>query len=193
MSAKQIAITGLVAVLFVSSAQPAGAAEPLADKVRGSIDKGANYLKKHQENRGGEWNWENTGVTLVFKGGSSCLAALALLNSGVPTNDPVIQRVLPYIRKLKADQTYILGLQAMVLAEVGEAKDLSIIQGNVDAEAEQYGLVACVGSTSLYSTVFSQSLLPSFLLTQMVERFVPFSVACVRKMRSPQMTGVELP
>jgi len=132
MSARQIIASGLVAALLVSSAQPTSAAEPLADKVRAAIDKGIGYLKKRQENRGGEWNWENTDLSPAWPGGSSCLATLALLTCGVKTSDEVIRRGLPYIRGMKPKQTYVIALQTMVLSEVGEAKDLNIIQGNVN-------------------------------------------------------------
>ena len=47
---------------------------------------------------------------------------LALLTAGVPADDPVVRRGLPYIRGLKPKNTYVVGLQTMVLAEVGEAK-----------------------------------------------------------------------
>ncbi len=77
-------------------------------------------------------NWENTGLTLTFTGGPSCLATLALLTAGVKPNDPVIQKVLPYIRSLNPEKTYVVALQTMVLSEIGEAKDLNIIQRNVD-------------------------------------------------------------
>ena len=108
------------------------AEEPLADRVRTSIDRGLAFLKKKQENRGGEWNWENSTLALAWKGGTTCLATLAMLTCGVKPAEPVIQRTLPYIRKLMPDKNYVLALQAMVLAEVGEAKDKDIIQRNVN-------------------------------------------------------------
>ncbi|MCE9533324.1 MAG: DUF4159 domain-containing protein [Planctomycetes bacterium] len=123
----------MVVILSLTAAQPARAAEPLAERVRKSLEKGIQYLTNKQENRGGEINWENAEfVGGLWKGGTSCLATLALLSSGVKANDQVIVKVLPYIRGLKPEQTYILALQTMVLAEVGEARDLNIIQGNVD-------------------------------------------------------------
>jgi Domain of unknown function (DUF4159) len=123
----------LIPALVLASAQPALSAEPLADKVKSSLDKGIGYLKKRQENRGGEWNWENSELlNQAWSGGTSCLATLALLTAGVNPTEREIQRAMPYIRSLKPTQTYVVALQAMVLAEIGEAKDLNIIQNDVD-------------------------------------------------------------
>ena len=132
MFAKRLIASGFATVLLLSSVEPTVAAEPLADKVRSSIDKGILDLKKNQENRNGDWNWENTDISVVWPGGASCLATLALVNSGVKATDPVILRALPYLRNLKPTQTYAIALQTIVLSEIGEAKDLKTIQANVD-------------------------------------------------------------
>jgi len=119
-------------VVCLALAAPARPAEPLANSVKNSIDRGTAYLKRTMENRGGEWNWENSGLlNKAWEGGTSSLATLALLTSGVPANDPAMLKVMPYIRGLKPTQTYVLALQTMVLAEVNEPRDLNIIQGNV--------------------------------------------------------------
>ena len=84
----------------VSSAR---AEEPLVKKVRTSLNKGIDYLKGQQKDQGaGKWNWENDTLTLLQPGGSSCLAMLALVTAGVPADDPVIKRGLPYIRRAQA-------------------------------------------------------------------------------------------
>jgi len=132
MACRNLAALGLIALFTLVDAPSLQAAEPLADRVRKSLDDGIGYLKKKQENRGGEFNWENAeALNQLWKGGTSCLATLALLSSGVKPNDRVIQNALPYIRSLQMTQTYGIALQSMVLAEVGEAKDLNIIQRNV--------------------------------------------------------------
>lgn len=131
MSSIKITAASLLVVLLVAPAAPA--AEPLADRVQGSIKKGIEYLRKKQEDRGGEKNWENAALlNAAWPGGTTSLAMLALLTSGVPANDPAIQRALPYLRSVRPQLTYTVALQAMVLAEIGEAKDLDIIQRNVD-------------------------------------------------------------
>lgn len=118
---------------FLFSANAARAEEPLVQKVRTSLDKGVTYLKGQQKDQGGgKWNWENGALNLLQPGGTSSLAMLALLTSGVPIDDAVVKRGLPYIRGLKPQHTYVVGIQTMVLAEVGDEKDLFQIQTNVD-------------------------------------------------------------
>ncbi len=53
------------------------------------------------------------------------------LTSGVKPSDPVIQCALPFIRELKPKHTYIVALQTIVLAEMGDPKDLKKIEENV--------------------------------------------------------------
>ena len=102
------------------------------DKVKTSIERGISYLKKKQEDRGGGvWNWENNELTFAYPGGPTCLATLALLTSGVKPSDPAIQRALPFIRDLKPKHTYVVSLQTMVLAEIGQPRDLNKIEENV--------------------------------------------------------------
>jgi Domain of unknown function (DUF4159) len=122
----------LVAIpLFVPA--PAKAEEPLVQKVRKSLDTGIQYLKNQQKNEGnGRWSWDDATLGTLQKGGPSCLAMLALLTAGVPVDDPVIKRGLLYVRGLPPENTYVVGLQTMVLAEVGDVKDLNQIQANVD-------------------------------------------------------------
>lgn len=131
---RRIALLAL-AVPFVAPAA-ASADEPLAQKVRASLDNGVKFLKGRQRDQGGgRFNWENDQLTMLQPGGSSCLAMLALLTAGVPVDDPVIVRGLPYIRGIERQHVYVVGLQTMVLAELGEARklgDLDQIQKNVD-------------------------------------------------------------
>jgi hypothetical protein len=111
---------------------PARAEEPLVQKVRKSLDMGITFLKSKQTDQGGRWNWENESLTVLQPGGQSCLAMLALLTAGVPADDPVVKRGMPYIRGLEPKHTYVVGLQTMVLAEVGDVRDQHKIQTNVN-------------------------------------------------------------
>lgn len=123
----------VLAVLPLFVAPPARAAEPLVEKVRTSLTRGTDFLKGKQVNRGGgTWNWEDGTISLLQEGGMSCLTMLALLTAGVPTDDAVVQRGLPYIRSLEPKYTYVVGLQTMVLAEARDVKDQFKIQRNVD-------------------------------------------------------------
>ncbi|MCX7700768.1 MAG: DUF4159 domain-containing protein [Gemmataceae bacterium] len=105
--------------------------EELVDQVKNAIDRGVGYLRRTQSARG---EWERGGVigVGVISGGQSCLAMLALLNAGVPPDDPVIQAGLAYIRTIPQAGTYVVALQTMVLAEVNDPRDRMQIQSNVD-------------------------------------------------------------
>ncbi|HKB03502.1 MAG TPA: DUF4159 domain-containing protein [Gemmataceae bacterium] len=129
----RLLILSALAVLLLVPAAPARAEEPLVQKVRTSLDQGIKYLKGKQTPQGGDtWNWENDTLTVLQPGGSSCLAMLALLTAGVPVDDPAVKKGLPYIRDLEPKHTYVVGLQTMVLAEVGDTRDLNRIQTNVN-------------------------------------------------------------
>lgn len=131
MSMRRALLSALLCVAVPAGAFAQAKAEPLVDKVRDAIDKGILYLKKQQQNRGGSWDWENTTLfNLPFEGGTTCLTMYALLTAGVPAGDPVIARALPFVRALETDKTYVVALQTMVLAEVGDKKDFDILQKN---------------------------------------------------------------
>ncbi|HKB01184.1 MAG TPA: DUF4159 domain-containing protein [Gemmataceae bacterium] len=122
----------LLAVVPLVVPASARAEEPLVRKVRAALDKGIDYLKTQQKDQGGNVNWENDTLHLLQPGGSSCLAMLALLTAGVPADDQAVKRGMPYIRELEPKHTYVVGLQTMVLAELGDTKDQFRIQRNVN-------------------------------------------------------------
>jgi len=110
-------------------AAPKRGEETLVDEVRDSIERGVRYLKQIEAGRG---SWEIGSGAVIQRGGWSCLSLLALLTSGVKPDDKVIERGLAFIRELPPQHTYVVALQTMVLAEAGFAKDLPLIQRNVD-------------------------------------------------------------
>jgi hypothetical protein len=131
-------VVGLVAVVGAHLApepaqpvQPARKArpEPLVVQVRKAIDLGVHYLKRQQRDSG---KWDDRLGAVSHPGGPTCLALLALLNAGVPVNDPVITRGLTYIRTLTSPSTYVRALQTMVFVEAGLNEDRGRVQRNVD-------------------------------------------------------------
>src|SRR5262245_48623813 len=97
--------TWIVAVAaWALSAGGAPAGEPLVEQVRVAIEKGIRFLRNEERGRG---NWEHTIGATGKPGGYSCLAVLALLNSGVKADDPIIQRALKYLRNLEPEYTYV--------------------------------------------------------------------------------------
>src|SRR3954471_927673 len=64
-----------------------------AAQVLAAIDHGVAFLKREQQPRG---NWaEFPG----YEGGVTALCTLALLNSGVPADDPNVKQALSYLRE----------------------------------------------------------------------------------------------
>jgi hypothetical protein len=132
MSSKSLA--AVLAILLVASLVPARAAEPgrepLVKQVREAIDRGVQFLRDAE---GGNGNWENIDPTSAgHRGGWTSLALLALLNSGIKPDDPIIERGLRFLRDVEPRQTYVVSLQTMVFAEAGKTEDLQRIQRNVN-------------------------------------------------------------
>src|SRR5438270_10505846 len=99
-AARSLPMRRLVCLLAVAPLlvpAPARAEEPLVQKVRVALDKGIVYLKDKQRDEGsGRWTWENDALSVLQKGGSSCLAMLALLTAGVPADDQAVRNGLPF-------------------------------------------------------------------------------------------------
>ncbi len=108
-------------------------ADPLADKVKEAQKKAIEYLKGHQkEFEKGVWNWEDVSLNLLQPGGTSALALLALLESGLKSDDEVVARGLKYLRTLEPRHTYVVSLQTQVLCKANQKKDADLIKRNVE-------------------------------------------------------------
>ncbi len=117
------AALGITAALLHGST--VGAADLDPQEVRQAIDRGIGYLKREQSARG-TWS-ERAGQ----EGGVTALCTLALLNAGLPPEDPVIQKALNYLRGLEPKATYATSLQTMVFCEALPKQDLLLIKRNV--------------------------------------------------------------
>ena len=99
-----------------------------AEQVNKAIDRGVAYLKREQNGSGGWAEYRDQ------PGGTNALATLALLSSGVPPEDEVIQKALKSIREADINRgspkTYVVALQTMVLCAAEPKKDLLQIQAN---------------------------------------------------------------
>ncbi len=97
-------------------------------KVDAAIDKGVAFLKKAQT-KNGDFGWKmfDDGRYLV---GQCALPAYALLESDVPTNDPVIQRAAAFLRQLVVltDWTYDLSLAVLFFDRLNDPKDKDLIR-----------------------------------------------------------------
>ena len=101
-------------------------AEISAEDVRRSIDRGIKYLTQQQNPNG---SWAEFGG---FRGGTTALCTLALLNAGLEPSDPQMQRALRYLRKINPDSTYVVALQTMVFSRAEPEKDRMLIARNVE-------------------------------------------------------------
>jgi hypothetical protein len=120
----------MIMVLLLAWAAPSQAQQEakLVDQVRVSIERGIRFLRDQEKGRG---NWEVDAESAARKGGWTSLAMLALLQSGVPPQDEMIQRGLKYLRGLPPEQTYTVGLQTMVYCLAGQPEDSGRVKANV--------------------------------------------------------------
>ena len=105
----------LVAVAFPVAQTLADDISP--EEVRKAIDGGIRYLKDQQQRDGSFGGFKGHGQE-----GLAGLCTLALLNAGVPVEDPVIQKALGFLQKDNPNrdsniQTYTTSLQTMVFAQ----------------------------------------------------------------------------
>ena len=100
---------------------PVVASAASVEQVNRAITKGVEYLKTQQKADG------NIGR---YQLGSTALAALALLESGVPADDPVIKKAVDIVRQRaeKHTHTYTISLMIMLLDRLGKSSDSALIK-----------------------------------------------------------------
>lgn len=100
------------------------------EKVREAMDGGVAFLKSRQH-RNGHWSEEE-----VHIGGVSVLCTLAMLQCGVPLDDPHMEKALEFLRKIDptsgpVESTYVASLQTMVFCLADPKRDAGLIRRNV--------------------------------------------------------------
>jgi RNA polymerase sigma factor (sigma-70 family) len=105
--------------------------DPLRKKVREAQDKGVAYLKSQQRDQGGQVNWENDTLNLLQPGGTSSLAVLALLESGLKPDDKAVAHGLKYLRTVEPKHTYVVSLQTQAFCRANQKEDADRIKRNV--------------------------------------------------------------
>ncbi len=104
---------------------PLVAQEPIdAEQVREAIDLAVDYLRREQLASG---SWAEAAF---YPGAMTSLCTLAMLNAGVPPDDPTIQNALNYLRKFQPEKTYSAALQTMVFA-IAEPSNQLLLMRNV--------------------------------------------------------------
>ena len=104
---------GTIAIVWLLSwmvtAAPA-VAQITADQVRESIERGVDFIKQERDDRSGGWPDAHQ-----QPGGVTALCTLALLNAGLPVDDPAVAGGLEYLRKIgNPKKVYATSLQTMV-------------------------------------------------------------------------------
>ncbi len=96
-------------------------------KVDKAIDKGIVFLKRTQSKKG---DWPQLPKYGHYRVGANALPALALLEAGVPRDDPAVQRAAAWMRPhlSKLDQTYELSLALLFLDRLGNPRDETTIR-----------------------------------------------------------------
>ncbi len=121
----------LLAVAVPTVTRAADPEKDFVNRVNRSIEKGKKFLI---EREGGKGNWEGLLLETIGDqvGGQSALATLALLTSGMPPEDKVMQRALEYLRKLEPRKTYVVAISTMAFTEGRQPKDLDRIRRNAE-------------------------------------------------------------
>ena len=105
--------------------------EKFQKDVAAAREKAIKHLKSLQNPQG---NWE--GLALVYladmDGGCTALVTLAMLEAGVPADDPAVKKALDYLAALPPRKTYVVSLQTQALAKADAKKYAVQIQKNAD-------------------------------------------------------------
>jgi hypothetical protein len=117
--------TSLVAVLLLAATSWSSAAD--RKEIDAAIKRGAEWLKaKYTPTAGNPGNPLDNGHGV----GPVCLSGLALLEAGVPVDDPALKRITELVRTAAYTETktYQLSLCVMYLDRLGDPADVPMIQ-----------------------------------------------------------------
>ncbi len=115
----------------VRAAEPVDPELQEVQRVNKAIDDGVQYLLR---TRDAKQHWESYWIEQMtgMDGGITALATLALLNCGVKADDPAVATPIKYLRTLRPQKTYVVGLINLVLQEAKNPNDLAVIQSNTN-------------------------------------------------------------
>ena len=116
MKCNKVLLVSIVGLGVLLPATAAGAQEVSSEQVAAAIQKGVALLRQQQRADG---SWPDS---RGYKGGVTALALLALLNAGVPANDPAVSRGLDALQRTPNERTYVVGLKCQVFAASKLAK-----------------------------------------------------------------------
>jgi hypothetical protein len=122
-------LAGLAAWLLgvvPAAAEPVPLPAALQARVNQAIDQGSRYLRAQVR----EGSWNNSRFVNKHTYGFAALMGLTLLECGVPSTDPSVQRVATFARRngSAVDTTYELSLGILFLDRLGDRQDEELIQ-----------------------------------------------------------------
>jgi hypothetical protein len=99
------------------------------EKIQQAITRGLEHLKSQQDKGTGTWPFYETFVGPA-KTGATALAGVTLLECGVPSGDPVVQKAADAVRRaaVHLTQTYELSTAILFLDRLGDPGDVALIQ-----------------------------------------------------------------
>lgn len=100
---------------LLATASPLSGQQLTSGHVKDAIHKGVAYIKS-QQSPNGSWG---TGRNRV---GTTAICTLALINAGVPTNDPAVRRGINVLKKNINSHVYTVSLKAQVYAAADPKK-----------------------------------------------------------------------
>jgi len=119
---------GFVLLIVIRLPLPQAEGAITAENVNKAIDEAVELLRSRQDPQHGNWS-PHTG----FPGGVTALCTLALLNAGVPADDPTVRSALDHLRSLgNPGMTYCTALQTMAFCRAEPDKHRLLIRRNVD-------------------------------------------------------------
>ncbi len=117
----------VIAVLLIATVAGPARGEITDREVVQAIERGVSFLKTHQDPVRGSWPEH-----IAQPGGMTALCTLALLNAGVPPDDPAVAKALDYLRAIdRPAMTYSVALRTMVFCQAEPKKDRLLIRQNV--------------------------------------------------------------
>jgi len=105
----------LATAVVLGGVRPARAQAVTSEQVRAAVQRGIASLRQTQA---GDGSWKEMGS---YRGGTTALAVLALLNAGVPAGDPAVSKGLAYLADVPNEKTYVVSLKAQAFAACGLA------------------------------------------------------------------------
>lgn len=135
-----------LAILLVACLQPLQADDAPAgnrvdpERVQAAIARGLHYLRTQQK-EDGKWEFirqvrdESRKIVEnrhdeAYDLGLTALAALAMVENGIPASDPAVRKAYQYVRRYaeRETRTYSIALSIVLLEQLGNARDRVLIQ-----------------------------------------------------------------